>query len=432
MKKFLTIIALWAACCGFTSDRVGVGSSGYSTPTQNNLIVQGKVGIGTTSPGTELDVYGYGKVRGLNRTFASNGGNLMLLSSDPYWSAEDGGLLSFGWNYGGNTFATAGIKGFKDTVTWGDNNGDMAFATYNTTNGMTENMRITGANGNVGIGTSIPTAKLEVDGGILSKGNLTITSGSTFTVASGSTVNINGYKMPSTDGTAGQAMQTDGAGNLGWGFFGGLTGIAELTSGSSGTWYSPTGVRKVLVIVIGGGGAGAVMDTNYSSYPGTPGVAGTASGGDINIQGAVGGWGMNCARYAYCGGSGGGGITVFGKGGSATTQYGNGGGALGFSFLDASGNGGDGSTWSSSLGQWMGPYGGGGSAGVCISILSVTSSGVAYSVGTGGQANNGNPSIAAGGTSYFGACTSTGGGYGQSYNQQWGTSGGNGKIVLMY
>jgi hypothetical protein len=76
--------------------------------------------------------------------------------------------------------------------------------------------------------------------------------------------------------------------------------------------------------------------------------------------------------------------------------------------------------------------GGGGSGAVCIGVFDVTSSGVSYSVGTGGVANNGNYSYATGVGSVFASCNAGGGYPGQSYYSQWVTNGGNGKIILLY
>jgi len=185
----------------------GVNQSGlYSTisarqftvATENKLILQpngGNVGIGTTNPGAKLDVatnssgttiiVGRGNGQSSIKANSDNGGYLALdstggelilnhYSSANIWMVTGGGNVGIGTtspvnklqigsvpSYSGNPFAIGnGTDQFAifqgSSFTQFYTNGGFLFATNNT-----ESMRITAA-GNVGIGTTSPGAKLDV------------------------------------------------------------------------------------------------------------------------------------------------------------------------------------------------------------------------------------------------------------------------------
>ena len=137
----------------------------------------------------------------------------------------------------------------------------------------------------------------------------------------------------------------------------GIGAIATLTSGS-GNWTVPTGVYRIKVTAVGGGGEGGATlnglggtsstfggltggGASGGSLTGTAGAGGSSSGGTLNIPGIAGG------TPVYLG--------TYGAGGA--------------------GSGGGGS---------------GGSGGVCIAVLSVEPGDlVAYSVGTPGSGGSG-------------------------------------------
>ncbi|MBT7142625.1 MAG: DUF4082 domain-containing protein, partial [Bacteroidetes bacterium] len=143
---------------------VGIGTS---TPTNElsidgNADFTGNVGIGTSSPSNaQLQIEGSDTYDGMIRinNTGTNGASFFMGSTNDSWSA------------GNNKF----IMGHGSPSS---SNVDLAIDEF----------------GNVGIGTSDPSEKLEVNGA----------------------VKIGAYTLPSTDGTNGQFLKTDGSGNVSW------------------------------------------------------------------------------------------------------------------------------------------------------------------------------------------------------------------------
>jgi hypothetical protein len=154
-----------------------------------------RLGIGTSSPSTDLDVFG-----GIRST--SSGGYNQLTTTSI-------GDLTF--NNNGNNWLTV-----KD--------------------GVPANAMRIDSSGNVGIGTSSPSSKLDVNG----------------------TVNAT-------------AFTGDGSGLTGVGG-GGLQSVQVFTS--SGTWTRPAGITKVKIYVTGGGGGGRSVSQGGGEYTGTNGAGG--------------------------------------------------------------------------------------------------------------------------------------------------------------
>jgi hypothetical protein len=195
--------------------------------------------------------------------------------------------------------------------------------------------------------------------------------------AAGSTT----YTLPSSDGTNGQSLTTNGSGTLSWASAGSSSPIPSMdvkTSGSGATWTIPAGVTKVRITVVGGGGTtgsggggggggGTAIKTLTGLTPGntltyTVGTAGNTSQVSSGTQtittiSATGG-STNSGAAGGAGGSGSNGdlnITGSGGGGYNSTDgiYGTGGSSyLGGGGLSSAGGGSSG-----------GAYGGGGSGG---------------------------------------------------------------------
>jgi hypothetical protein len=136
-----------------------IGVNYFVTPPSNGLIVEGNVGIGTTSPSQKLHVVGNQYITG-NITVGASGNysNVNFVRNDGAgvggigWRSDGifyvGGHLDYGPNAGNNVR----VYGFGANLSLGNNTaGDV----LTVTNG-----------GNVGIGTTSPADKLEVVGNI--------------------------------------------------------------------------------------------------------------------------------------------------------------------------------------------------------------------------------------------------------------------------
>jgi hypothetical protein len=179
------------------------------------------------------------------------------------------------------------------------------------------------SSGNVGIGTSSPAQKLDVNGTIKSSamvvsGAVTAASfsgdGSGLTGISSWTGNMSTAIYPTTvTNSSGTPMVNTGTGTF--------------------TFTVPAGVTRIKVTVVGGGGGGGTS----TSYPGGGGAGGTA----IRIFDVVAGTGYTCtvgAGASALGGSGG--TSSFGPVSSVTVTATGGAGASTYQ----SGRGGDGSS----------------------------------------------------------------------------------------
>lgn len=116
----------------------------------------GRIGIGQNS----VLPFGFGgsplTVAGNNTDFR---GNIHIVTTDSF-AQDRGGKLSFGYRYnsaGSDTYSPF-IVGRKENAIDGDTAGYLGFGTNNN-----EKMRIT-SNGNVGIGTTTPTAQIQMNG----------------------------------------------------------------------------------------------------------------------------------------------------------------------------------------------------------------------------------------------------------------------------
>jgi len=139
-------------------------------PPLTNLYVTGNVGIGTTTPSTTLQV-----------SSATNKGVVIGTTSYPSWMGTDG--LYVDGSFRANTY----LVGSGSAINWGASQAQIMG--YNPSTGSNtylsfltggisafgERMRIID-NGNVGIGTTTPTAKLEVIGDIRASSSITTSS----------------------------------------------------------------------------------------------------------------------------------------------------------------------------------------------------------------------------------------------------------------
>lgn len=182
--------------------------------TRMRIKSSGFVGINTTSPSERLHVVGNFYLNGAFMPAGLAGTSGYILTSagagtSPTWTSPN----SLAWTLTGNsgTNASTNFIGTTDAT-------DFVAKTNNT-----ERIRVT-SGGNVGINTSSPGSALDIKGTIRLSG-----SGSGYVAfapaaAAGSTT----YTLPSADGTAGQALITNGSGTLSW-------AITAATIGTIGT-----------------------------------------------------------------------------------------------------------------------------------------------------------------------------------------------------
>jgi hypothetical protein len=223
------------------------GASGYSNFAVSNM---GNVGIGTTAPASAVDAIGYDanvtlsvqnasstmprfpsvSVRnymdmagsGYPRVVLTNSGGTNLAPSALPGALEVGGFETFGsYDSTANTARGAAIKVMTESP-WTSGNTPSSLNIMTGSTGTLSARLTVMSNGNVGIGTVTPGSKLDVKGAIRYLGTTSGYVGFQAPAAAGATI----YTLPSADGTSGQVLGTDGAGNLSW-----VTQSAAPTSG---------------------------------------------------------------------------------------------------------------------------------------------------------------------------------------------------------
>ena len=123
--------------------------------TRMTIDTSGNVGIGTTSPTTNLNIEGDGA--------SLAGVTAQLEIKDSAAVAQDvGGALVLTGNYSGGNARFGAIKGFKENSTASDYSSALSFYTRTHGSALTEQMRID-SSGNVGIGTTNPLAALWIE-----------------------------------------------------------------------------------------------------------------------------------------------------------------------------------------------------------------------------------------------------------------------------
>jgi hypothetical protein len=144
----------------------GTAGNAISFTQAMTLDASGNLGIGTSTPSARVDA------RVANIADGTDGGIVNVYSTTAQ-AADVGGKLALGGLYDGSNYLSfAAVSGRKENSTSGDWSGYMQFSTRRFGGGFAERMRID-STGNVGIGTTSPTQKLDVAGSILASGNVT-------------------------------------------------------------------------------------------------------------------------------------------------------------------------------------------------------------------------------------------------------------------
>ena len=251
------------------------------------------------------------------------------------------------------------------------------------------------------------------------------------------------FTLPSADGTANQAIATNGSGVLSFASFGIQPTTETYDTGTAATWTKPTNATVVLIEVWGGGGSGGVggsanggggggggacnqLFVRLSDLQGTvtytvgaggaskSGAGNGNAGGTTSVEMASFAGVSTKTLYAYGGGrgagntnsgAGGGGGGIFGAGGDATTVTAGLGGApdnTGFG-----GGDGGGTTCFSQPGV-AGVFGGGGGGGGHLGSSGAVGGNSMYGGGGGGGGEGTGSGGRAGGTSVLGGDGSAG------------------------
>ena len=143
----------WTTGNSYLDFRLGETTSTY---TKMRITSDGKVGIGTTNPLDALHIQ--------SAVTTDYRGNL-LLSDTTAIAAGVGGQITFGGKWSGSTLTEwAAIQGTKDNATSGEYGGSLELKTRAHNGSMSTKMFVS-SSGNVGIGTSNPSQKLNVNSG---------------------------------------------------------------------------------------------------------------------------------------------------------------------------------------------------------------------------------------------------------------------------
>jgi hypothetical protein len=214
----------------------------------------GNVGIGTNSPTRKLDVSGTPLTVGGDAT----GVLVSVVNTGIAYNASPTSAISL-WNkfnVAGSTFPSAVLQAGKENATDGNYAGYMSLITVDSVGAPAEKMRIT-SSGNVGIGTNLPTGKLEASVGLLPS-----TSGSQIIIErlSGTTSNASYLDVSLIRDSIGTSWTTSATRLqqkidstwMGFMQFNGTTNQGGVTFGAGSSTVSATSIPEYLYLLSGG------------------------------------------------------------------------------------------------------------------------------------------------------------------------------------
>jgi len=227
----------------------------YGDAAALNVRKGGNVGIGTTGPIFQTEVYGTGQLTAaLTDADTNRGGTLSLNGSST--SAGSGGALLFG-NSQSHNVNSVGFAAIKGLLTSGATNtvGDLAFSTRNAVGdvALTERMRIL-AGGFVGIGTTAPGASLQTGANFTNLNARLLTSNAAGWAADGQTPSV----VISNSTTA-----TTYAANIGLALHNDSTTVNSYSPFLMFSRRSPGSAYNNAYAGIGGQATGTGVDTNW-------------------------------------------------------------------------------------------------------------------------------------------------------------------------
>jgi hypothetical protein len=242
-----------AGIAGGSNTQVQYNSSGSLAGSSNFVWdnANGRLGVGTASPAKLLDL-------SANNTGITTGdpANILRFTDSDTTSAADQPFGRIEW-YSADADG-AGVKAYIQGQSQdGSPDGNIVFATHTVSGGgLAERMRIDYA-GNVGIGTSSPTTKLDVNGGVGVNGVLGISSGNGIYLDLATTANgyigrtdraymrfdradfagfLSFYTTPSGSPSIAERMRIDSAGNVGIGTAAPTDKLEVVNSGTTNTY----------------------------------------------------------------------------------------------------------------------------------------------------------------------------------------------------
>jgi hypothetical protein len=231
------------------ADTIAASTSGSE---RMRITSGGNVGIFTSSPGTRLDV----RFETNPATDNGVGNNVLRVWTAVTQAADVGGAIGLGGyaTTAPDSVSFAQIAGRKENSTSANYRGYMQFATLDQGGTMSERMRID-SNGNVGIGTTSPTAKLDIRGNQYIQANSNPTNSlviamtnQTITSNNGCRIGFDAYNIggasigiPSdsaslafyVNGNTTERMRIDSSGNVGIGTASPAEKLTVTTSGSN-------------------------------------------------------------------------------------------------------------------------------------------------------------------------------------------------------
>ncbi|MCC5924128.1 MAG: hypothetical protein JJT77_10100 [Crocinitomicaceae bacterium] len=297
--------------------RIGADILGFSTTSTERMRINqvGQVGVGLNNPSARLHVSGLNQnlsqpgeaAQGLLWIGGKNNqdDNQFINFRNP--SVSDGTVPGMSWwspDIVFGRYRNEAFWSFKEThgTPLGNDTKDIIRAHINDAGGFQNLDRVVIAPdlGNVGIGTTAPTQKLDIDGQIRIRGGAP-GAGKVLTSAADGTAT---WEVPAS-GASGTVNQT---------FFN--SGTFVRTATGNATWVVPVGVTRIRVFLVGGGGGGHNGD-NQRNTGGSAGIVtgdfevvpgetlylrvGAGGQGYTNTSHAVGGGGSYIKRGSHTG-----------------------------------------------------------------------------------------------------------------------------------